>query len=310
MFVKLFEQILDSSIAENYKTRLVFEDMLLLADRHGIVDITHEALARRTNIPLDIVKTAITELEQPDARSRRADHDGRRIIRLDEHRDWGWHIVNFEYYKNIRNDEERTAYMRDYIKSYRAKGKDKSRPVNNGKQMLTRLANAEAEADAEADADKNKNAAAPLAYSVEFESFYQAYPRKTAKVEAYEAWKKSKRRPELPVLITAIEKQKQSKQWREEIIPHPATWINQERWNDEGMQTVRKPAGLNSKAVIRDRAIREIVLSLEASKKSALDTGDYQDAINAMSDKYRDMPVVLKEALEIIKGRQRSLVKV
>ena len=163
MYVKLFEQILDSSIAENYKTRLVFEDMLLLADRHGIVDVTHEAFARRTNIPLDIVKMAITELEKPDARSRRADQDGRRITRLDEHRDWGWHIVNFEYYKNIRNDEDRTAYMRDYIKSYRANGKDKSRPVNNGKQRLARLANADADADAEAEADTEEDKRAPAA---------------------------------------------------------------------------------------------------------------------------------------------------
>jgi len=49
---------------------------------------------------------------------------------------------------------------------------------------------------------------------------------------------------------------------------------------------------------------------LEASKASAVTDADYQDAVSATSDKYRDMPGVLKEALEIIKGRQRSLVKV
>jgi len=65
-----------------------------------------------------------------------------------------------------------------------------------------------------------------------------------------------------------------------------------------------------SKTVIRDRAVREIVLSLEASKAGAVSNSDYQDAITAMSDKYRDAPGTLKEALEIIKGRQRSLVKV
>ena len=243
MYVKLFEQILDSSIAENYKTRLVFEDMLLLADRHGIVDITHEALARRTNIPLDIVKTAITELEQPDARSRRADHEGRRIIRLDEHRDWGWHIVNFEYYKNIRNDEERTAYMRDYIKSYRAKGKDKSRPVNNGKQRLARLANAEAEAEAEAEALKTKNCPAVPDDKTDFDVFWELYPRREGKAKAQESFKKKKCSAIMAKIELAIEQQKGWDKWQKDggqYIPMPATWINQERWDDTGTEAPKR----------------------------------------------------------------------
>lgn len=136
MYVKLFEQILDSSIAENYKVRLVFEDMLLLADKHGILDMTHEGFARRTNVPLRIVKAAIVELEKPDSKSRRKEQGGRRIVRLDEHRAWGWHLVNFEYYRELRNEENRTLYMRDYIKKWRASGKDKTRPVSTRRGKL------------------------------------------------------------------------------------------------------------------------------------------------------------------------------
>ena len=302
MFVKLFEQILDSSIAENYKTRLVFEDMLLLADRHGIVDITHEALARRTNIPLGIIKTAITELEQPDARSRRADHEGRRIIRLDEHRDWGWHIVNFEYYKNIRNDEERTAYMRDYIKSYRAKGKDKSRPVNNGKQRLARLANAEAEAEADADTDKNKIAAKDK----------PSQPAPRIKL-ADQQWIEELRPDCIKQGIDLDAEIIKAKRWllkapgRKFTQKYLINWLNRADKTIEvktGKRIMNYEPGRN-----RDRAIREIVLSLEASKAAALTDADYKDAVSAMRDKYRDMPGVLNEALEIIKGRQRSLVK-
>ena len=43
MFAKVFTQIFDSSIAENYEVRHVFEDMLKLADREGAVDMTGEA---------------------------------------------------------------------------------------------------------------------------------------------------------------------------------------------------------------------------------------------------------------------------
>jgi hypothetical protein len=40
----------------------------------------------------------------------------------------------------------------------------------------------------------------------------------------------------LEVLLDAIEKHKQSAQWQKDggqYIPHPATWLNQQRWEDE-----------------------------------------------------------------------------
>lgn len=105
MFAKVFAQILDSSLAENYQTRLVFEDLLKLADKDGVVDMTRESIARRTNVPLDIVKAGIDALEQPDPTSRTPDMNGKRIFRLDEHRDWGWRIVNFIKYRESATKE-------------------------------------------------------------------------------------------------------------------------------------------------------------------------------------------------------------
>ena len=40
----------------------------------------------------------------------------------------------------------------------------------------------------------------------------------------------------LDVILTAIERQKASDQWTKDngqFIPHPATWLNQKRWEDE-----------------------------------------------------------------------------
>lgn len=68
-----------------------------------------------------------------------------------------------------------------------------------------------------------------------FEKFYSAYPRKVAKSEAKKSFKKLKPTDELLTkMLSAIEIQKQSKQWQtKEYIPHPATWLNQKRWEDE-----------------------------------------------------------------------------
>jgi len=287
MYVKLFEQILDSSIAENYKTRLVFEDMLLLADQHGIVDITHEAFARRTNIPLDIVKTAIAELEKPDARSRRADQDGRRIMRLDDHRDWGWHIVNFDYYKNIRNDEERTAYMRGYIKDYRARGKDKSRPVNNGKHRLARLANAEAEAEAEAKKIAVKGKPSPPASRI-----------KIVDQQWIEELRPDCKKQGIDLDAEIIK----AKRWllkapgRKFTQKYFINWLNRcDKTLD--IKTGRKSYS-NQKDDIRDRAIAEIMDRLKTEHLATPEESFMEIAARlALSDKYKDIPGAVDKAV-------------
>ena len=87
MYAKIFAQIYDSSIAENYQVRHVFMDLLVLADRDGVLDMTPQAIARRTNIPMKVLMSALSALEQPDDQSRSPEGDGRRITRLDPHRD-------------------------------------------------------------------------------------------------------------------------------------------------------------------------------------------------------------------------------
>jgi len=123
MFAKIYTQILDSSLAEDYQTRHVFEDLLKLCDINGVVDITREAIARRTNVPLEIVARGIAELEKPDPRSRNPENDGRRIVRIDDHRDWGWVIVNYDYYRKIASEDQRREKTAARVRNLRAKRK-------------------------------------------------------------------------------------------------------------------------------------------------------------------------------------------
>lgn len=70
-----------------------------------------------------------------------------------------------------------------------------------------------------------------------FSKFWTAYPKKKDKRRAEKAFKKIKNlEAAFPVLMKALEVQKQSRQWQKnggQYIPHPTTWINGERWNDE-----------------------------------------------------------------------------
>jgi len=76
-------------------------------------------------------------------------------------------------------------------------------------------------------------------YSKDFLEFWECYPRKVGKRAAFKAWKRLKSElPPLDALIDAINRQRASPQWREGYIPHPSTWLNQGRWEDEDIQEV------------------------------------------------------------------------
>ena len=72
-----------------------------------------------------------------------------------------------------------------------------------------------------------------------FGEWWEAYPKKVAKPAAIRAWKrkaKEKALPELGVLLEKLREQEDSEQWQKsngEFIPHPSTYLNQHRWEDE-----------------------------------------------------------------------------
>lgn len=68
----------------------------------------------------------------------------------------------------------------------------------------------------------------------QFRVFWDAYPRKEGKKRAREKWKRLNPDPALFGRIMAgLERHLRSEQWRRGVIPHPATWLNGERWEDE-----------------------------------------------------------------------------
>lgn len=129
MYGKLFSQMFDGTLGTKgpWQALVTFQQLIILADAAGEVDMTAEALSRRTTIPLEILLEGIAALEQPDPDSRSPALEGRRIVRLDENRSWGWKVVNYEHYRAIRSQEERRDYMRNYMRKRRV---NTSKPVN------------------------------------------------------------------------------------------------------------------------------------------------------------------------------------
>ena len=183
-----------------WEALVTFQQFLILADRLGVVDMTREAISRITTVPLEIITKGIEVLEQPDSHSRNSTDEGRRLKRISENRDWGWEIVNHAHYRAIRSAEERRDYMRVKMRETRAKQAQKPLPQN-------------------------------------FEVFWAACPRKVGRGAAEKIWRNLNPDETLAMrIIKAMTEQRNQEQWKRDggkYIPHPSTWLNGRRWEDE-----------------------------------------------------------------------------
>ncbi len=128
IYGKIFASMYDGSLRTKapWQALVTFQQMIVLANKHGELDMTADALSFRTGIPLDIITFGIDALSQPDTESRSEAEEGRRIVLLDpEGRTWGWRIVNYAHYRDMRNAEERREYMRLLMQERRATKKGK-----------------------------------------------------------------------------------------------------------------------------------------------------------------------------------------
>lgn len=158
MYAKLFTSIYQGTLRGNSHGLLVFTNLLAHADKDGVVDIHPKAIAEEVGLSIDEVRASLLVLESPDDESRSPEEQGRRIIRMDEHRAWGWQVVNYVKYRAIRNEDDRREQNRIAQEKWREKNKPSSAKVSQAKQQS---AHTEAEADTKAEAEKKNTKRVP-----------------------------------------------------------------------------------------------------------------------------------------------------
>lgn len=124
-----------------------------------------------------------------------------------------------------------------------------------------------------------------------FDTFWAAFPRKQGKGAARKAWSKINASEDLVNrMLSAIAHQLTTEQWLKnqgEFIPFPATWLNQERWEDEGVKIYQNRTEAFSgpkKAFLLDGKYKTHE-EWAASYNVSLDT--LKGMINANPEKYR-----------------------
>ena len=129
MYVKLFSQILDSSIwLETGDTRIVWITLLAAMDVDGFARFaTVENLARRANVSTDACQIAVNVLESPDPNSSDDANEGRRIERVPG----GWLVLNCSKYRELERELNRRERVKGYVAKHRAKQKTKDVITSN-----------------------------------------------------------------------------------------------------------------------------------------------------------------------------------
>lgn len=235
MYAKVFASLWDGTLGRQHSAWSVFVFMLANCDAKGVFEQTPEQIAARTGMDISEVEKGLRVLEQADRRSRTPTEDGRRIVRLDEHRDWGWRIVNYGLYRDSRDRDERRRQWRESKQRIRAQ--HVSTDVHAGPPKST-----QAEAEAEAYAEKKKDthlSPSGDAWDAFFAEFWQEYPhfgRRSSRKRSLERWRRiMPHTPETHAAIMAgLRHAAASDDWTREqgrFVPAAEVWIGKAGWD-------------------------------------------------------------------------------
>ena len=237
MYNKLFTKILDSSIwLENDSTRIVWFTMLAAMDQDGFAQFASiPNLAHRARVSIDATNDAIAVLEREDPHSSDPEHDGKRIERVPG----GWMVLNAIKYQEIVTRSIHRLKVKERVAKHRA-SKLCNAPVTVCNALVTPSdTDTESKTDTKADKNKHMGAAAPKPPRVSQEAFtralevYNAYPLKVARPAALKAIVRALEAIPFDDLLAKTKAYAAARGADLAFVPHPATWFNQQRYNDD-----------------------------------------------------------------------------
>lgn len=124
MYGKIFASMYEGTLYGQWEAIVTMQQLIVLCDQDGIVEMTPPAIAARTSIPLEYIEKGLRILAEPDPYTRTPGNEGRRIELIDPDRPWGWRIVNHQLYRNLASEAERREKTRERVRKHREKQRD------------------------------------------------------------------------------------------------------------------------------------------------------------------------------------------
>lgn len=176
---------------------------------------------------MEIINAAIEKLKAPDPMSRDPEHEGRRIVRIDGHRDWGWEIVNWDKYEEIRSAQDGLDKSRTKKRNKRAKVAELGQselPIPQGLQP-TQDASLSPHPSSSENQNQNQNQRGGVTFSHDLpqsptEGTQEGTQRDTRCLLVSKTW-------EFAAAVADWDAERRA------FIPYTATWLNQDRFRDD-----------------------------------------------------------------------------
>jgi hypothetical protein len=146
-------------------------------------------------------------------------------------------------------------------------GESHESPGTRNKEQGTRNRNKEQGTRTKEQGTRNKEV--EKRYEEDYERFWKIYPRRVGKISAHAAWKKSLLAADAETIIQGAQAFADDPNRQEEFTPHPATWLNQGRWEDDALPE-RGSAQL-SKTEVNDNYLSKLDRQIEQYEKERLD---------------------------------------
>ena len=250
-YSKLHASVVNSSLwGQPDPVRILFITLLAICDKDGVVYGSRSGLQRIAFINPDEADDAWETLLSPDPDSsdklRAPENEGRRIKEVPG----GFHLLNFGYYRGLRNDDDRREQNRAAQERFKRKAlatsacdKPDNATVSHGKPDKATVSRTKPISEAETKAVQTPRAeeessvrlsTRPKPVASECEAVYAEYPLKVGKPVALRAIAKAiaagTSAQELLALTRAY---REARAGNTDFVPHPATWFNQRRFLDD-----------------------------------------------------------------------------
>ncbi len=219
----------------------------------AMVELNPVALASIIGEDIERIEQAIEHFKSPDIRSRSKEFEGRRLIQKGE---FIYFVPQYHKYHGFANNKERREYFAAKKREQRQRDKEcqtvKSKLSKNVKQSHTDT-NSES-------GNKNKE-----------EEIYRLYPRKVAKPKALKAIRIALQKIPFNDLLSKTQDFAAARNGDVAFCPHPATWFNEERYNDDPSTWAQSHVAPQRQLSFQDRRKRkdQIQEELNAHYRSA-----------------------------------------
>lgn len=215
MYGKIYEQTFTGSMyGSGSHIFAVWAYVIAHTKPDAMVELNPVDLSHRLGEDIAKIEAAIEHFKSPDPGSRSHEFEGRRLIQKGE---YIYFVPQYHRYHGFANNKERREYFATKKREQRQRDRERQ-------TVKSKMSNEVKQSDTDTDTQNSTQNA---------EEIYSAFPRKVGKPNAMKAIRAALSKTSFDDLLAKTKAFALARNGELEFCPHPATWFNQDRYNDD-----------------------------------------------------------------------------